>query len=702
MLDEAEVELLERRPAAQHPRTWLVVLSAVLFVGLPCVATGFASSKESPHVRGVRPASPAFVSELGQIIQADTAELRLPAKSCVDSEKQWEPLNMDGEDRHHEDTLEKCRTRCRQTGGCAKFTYWTDGGCHLADEDAKLVTAGYKPREAVAGEASCRTETVCFKHSSSYEPLDMAGRGRTHQDSAAKCQELCAGMPHCETFVWWPDGGCHVQDKNSKAIEAVSKLISGPRECPLANTPAPDTPEPTPAPTPAPTAKPTPAPTAAPTLAPSTPKPTPAPSPPASLPKPVVTTPKPVVLTPAPTLAPTPAPTPRPTPAPTPRPTPAPTSAPPSMGCGKGEEVIISSHRSHGLENHDGNIKLSHGGSHDRRKTWILEDAGHDEVFLTNAQTGMHLNAEKNVLSMSSNKGVAAKWMITNAGLGKVFIQRQQGSFLQDFNGHLKLTPNADEWEKWSITTVDGEQECKFPAVKLYCFSVMRSWGHSLELMKRQHELGAGIFGCDESLVLSDAVKSLGDGYDSVAISDELLDEPAAMYKNSDMFLKAWQKVKHEGKYKHADWVIKTDPDTVFLSNRLRARLGGPVHSRTHSTFFANCAANVDVQAKEHPHFMYGPLEVYSAKAVDTFFIHADDCKSKIGLGGSMWEERYITHCLESVGTEMNTHLNLNLLEDPHCENSHVTPDCTGTAVAFHNFSSVEAYNKCWTAATSP
>merc|ERR1712066_795593 len=89
------------------------------------------------------------------------------------------------------------------------------------------------------------------------------------------------------------------------------------------------------------------------------------------------------------------------------------------------------------------------------------------------------------------------------------------------------------------------------------------------------------------------------------------------------------------GAYKHADWVIKTDPDTVFVSDRLRARLGGPVHARTHSTFFANCAAKVDVQAKEHPHFMYGPLEVYSSKAVDTFFIHFDECDKKVGMAST-------------------------------------------------------------------
>merc|ERR1711997_804474 len=121
------------------------------------------------------------------------------------------------------------------------------------------------------------------------------------------------------------------------------------------------------------------------------------------------------------------------------------------------------------------------------------------------------------------------------------------------------------------------------------------------------------------------------------------------------------------------------------------------MHARTHSTFFANCAAKDDIQSKENPHFMYGPLEVFSYKAVDTFFIGASKCRKEVGLGKSMWEERYITHCLQLLGTKINPHLSLNLLSDPHCGQTAVS--CIGDAVAFHNFSSTESYTECWTTA---
>merc|ERR1719491_2205796 len=64
----------------------------------------------------------------------------------------------------------------------------------------------------------------------------MVGRGRVHKASTAECQRYCEGMPHCASFAWWPDGGCHVQDFHSKEIAADSKVVSGPVRCPLVPT----------------------------------------------------------------------------------------------------------------------------------------------------------------------------------------------------------------------------------------------------------------------------------------------------------------------------------------------------------------------------------------------------------------------------------------------------------------------------------
>jgi len=260
------------------------------------------------------------------------------------------------------------------------------------------------------------------------------------------------------------------------------------------------------------------------------------------------------------------------------------------------------------------------------------------------------------------------------------------------------LTSNADAWEKWSVSTIDGNEGCHFQSTSLFCFTVMRSWGFGLGVLQKQIELGAGIFGCEDFLVLSDKEVQLSSTPQvrTTLITDESMSNRRGMYKNSGLFLNIWKKVKVDGRYKAADWIIKSDPDTVFLPDRLRMRVGGKTHANHRATFYANCAAKVDVQSAEHPHFMYGPLEVFSNAAVVAYFGSGDRCEKEVGLGDAMWEERYMTHCLELLDVKMNTHLSLNLLSDPHCDNIEVSSDCSSGAVAFHNFGTSESYQQCW------
>jgi len=364
--------------------------------------------------------------------------------------------------------------------------------------------------------------------------------------------------------------------------------------------------------------------------------------------------------------------------------------------------MIFTSHREQHLQDSHGTLQTAESRGPDAQ--WILSDAGDGEYFITNGVRKDELIGKGQELSLESNKTRTQRfrWRISAAGQGRVFIRANDGNFLQDHNGNTELTPNADEWEKWTISSVkDGNHACRFNSLHLFCFTVMRSWGQELALVRKQQEMGAGIFACEESLVLSDSEMELAGSQRSVVISHSLLSHKKGMFKNSDLFLDVWHRIKVDGRYKSADWTIKVDPDTVFIPDRLRARLGGKVHSRNYPTFFANCAAKVDVQATEHPHFMYGPLEIFSHAAMETFFNGTDMCKEKVALGKSMWEERYMTHCLELLGAKINPHLSLKLLSDPHCDNTHIAPDCSGKAAAFHNFSSVEAYMECWTTARS-
>lgn len=366
-------------------------------------------------------------------------------------------------------------------------------------------------------------------------------------------------------------------------------------------------------------------------------------------------------------------------------------------GCELGVPLFFKSHRDLLLE--DKNGVLSTGEHKSSPQQWVLSDAGNGEYTISSHGKDL-LSGDETKVSLRHEAGAAGqKWSISGAGIGQAFVRSKDGSYLQDDHGKLRLTGNADEWEKWTIYKEDGAAACHFPSLELFCITVMRSWGHELALLKKQQELGAGIFDCGESLVLSDKEEELGGGKRSVLISHHLLSQKKGLYKNSDLFLSTWQRVKEDGRYKAADWTVKADPDTVFLPDRLRARLGGKHHATSFSTFYANCAAKVDIQSKEHPHFMYGPLEIFSVAAMDTYFTGVDKCKKEVGVGESMWEERFMTHCLELLGTKINPHLSLHLLRDPHCDGSKVSSDCLGDSVAFHNFSSVDAYTECWSVA---
>merc|ERR1719420_1702877 len=58
--------------------------------------------------------------------------IRLEA-SCYHTGIQYNPLNMAGQPRTEEEDALACQARCSETPGCAHFSYWSDGGCHLQD-----------------------------------------------------------------------------------------------------------------------------------------------------------------------------------------------------------------------------------------------------------------------------------------------------------------------------------------------------------------------------------------------------------------------------------------------------------------------------------------------------------------------------------------------------------------------------------------
>mmetsp|Transcript_30595 Transcript_30595/g.80507 ORF Transcript_30595/g.80507 Transcript_30595/m.80507 type:complete len:472 (+) Transcript_30595:441-1856(+) len=223
----------------------------------------------------------------------------------------------------------------------------------------------------------------------------------------------------------------------------------------------------------------------------------------------------------------------------------------------------------------------------------------------------------------------------------------------------------------------------------------MRSTDGEVALMREQLARGSGIYGCDEWAVLSDKKIWLSPGpptrLDSTVIAADLNatgDGISTKYKNSKQFLRAWERIKEDGKYKGMDWVVKVDPDTVFFPQRLKHHLTTKAQDPSHAKFFANCRTD------DHPHFMFGALEVFSAAAAEEFFKHGARCEKEL-KSEEMWEERYVSHCLQLLKVEMDP--DFDLLHDEHCDLKRrpLMPCVDNDAVAFHPLRSPSEYFTC-------
>lgn len=97
---------------------------------------------------------------------------------CWELETKYVPLNMDGQGRTELGSPLECQARCQAVAGCAHFSFWVNGGCHIQDatsvpQPPTEVDGGYTelsgPREcppmnaeqkAIEGSGKCTTTTT--------------------------------------------------------------------------------------------------------------------------------------------------------------------------------------------------------------------------------------------------------------------------------------------------------------------------------------------------------------------------------------------------------------------------------------------------------------------------------------------------------------------------------------------------------------
>jgi len=236
--------------------------------------------------------------------------------------------------------------------------------------------------------------------------------------------------------------------------------------------------------------------------------------------------------------------------------------------------------------------------------------------------------------------------------------------------------------------------------ISLYCWSVMATSGYEPSLVRTQLVKGAGIFGCDEWAVLSAKpmwLKKGSDAANSTALPDGSAgagsklgggSDATTSWVNANTFLAAWDTVGKLENYAKHDWVVKVDPDAVFLPSRLRDQL--KEFGSVGKLFFSNC--------KGVRHGLYGSIEVLSKGAVATYIEGMQRCSTKLPY--KKWgEDRFTEGCMEML--EIGHVDNFCLASDGCCGKildhgvcKHASPCVTGE-VAFHPFKNVVLWFKC-------
>jgi hypothetical protein len=224
---------------------------------------------------------------------------------------------------------------------------------------------------------------------------------------------------------------------------------------------------------------------------------------------------------------------------------------------------------------------------------------------------------------------------------------------------------------------------------------VTRSHGKELELMESQAEQCVGIFGCNDYVPFSDANIDLPRAklMPAVASPRQVAGALTATWVNTDTFMAAWDLIIEDKKYLENDWVVKADPDTVFLAERLSMHLDAPHIRGPGSTgtgaYLKNC------QGGDRGLQLYGALEVLSKLAV-TQYGHARDVCRNAPDRGIMGEDMWLQRCMDSIGIVSIP--DWVLVADGYCPGAVPPGDCSVDRMAFHPFKMPEQWDQCYQA----
>jgi len=239
------------------------------------------------------------------------------------------------------------------------------------------------------------------------------------------------------------------------------------------------------------------------------------------------------------------------------------------------------------------------------------------------------------------------------------------GYHLQRIVG-MCLHGDTKEIGTWAFArSCDSSVEPPLTGTSMFCFMAVLPDSGEVALKDAAQARGASIFACEGNKVYWSTHSEMVQSGEAVFLG------------NANGFMNLWKQVFEDKLYKSYDWTVKVDPDTVWMPQRLRDRMGG-WQTRIHDkAYIMNTWISFG---------FLGPIEIFSQLAVVRLSDRAPAfCPAHDWEG----EDGWIKWCLD--------HNNVTAKEDRNLLNSKCTVDlCSdGSFAAFHYFKDPDSWNAC-------
>jgi len=238
----------------------------------------------------------------------------------------------------------------------------------------------------------------------------------------------------------------------------------------------------------------------------------------------------------------------------------------------------------------------------------------------------------------------------------------------------------------------------------LYCYSVALDKSNGgkktipeLDLLANAQMLGAHVFACDAWDVFSDVSVTLGSKstdqmkstvkveYTKVFASNgSAVRRPnTQIYVNTELFMNVWRAIKKNGEYAKHEWVVKSDPATVFIPARLRIILQTQLVTQK-GVYLENC--------KYVRMSLHGSLEVVSKVGFDTFLDKLDDCYTTLPWRAGIHthfkyygEDKFLQFCMDKHGVDKVASRQMveQVPKPMNIYGLHLTVSCPGHRIKF-------------------